>query len=64
MEPDIGELYLTDKTAFETVARYNEAVYFPSSCGNDNYQCCCGSGSGSRRKKLINIVFEVLNFLL
>jgi hypothetical protein len=21
MEPDIGELYLTDKTAFETVAR-------------------------------------------
>jgi hypothetical protein len=36
MEPDIGELYLTDKTAFETVARY-EAAHFPSSCGNDSY---------------------------
>jgi hypothetical protein len=50
MEPDIGELYLTDKTAFETVARW-EAVYFPSSCGNDSYQCC-GSGSGPRKAKM------------
>ena len=48
MEPDIGELYLTDKASFEAVARYSKYGRY-TTVGNfalfiTTYMSCAGLG--------------------